>query len=210
MKLIRSPKKALRPKKRPNGCNTKLLGSTASVCEVLKAYGWIEFPSWAITICELKDLIDRLFKRAKECERHGSTIRLSDMVPNGRFSDLESKFQEFLVPYDCGGEASRDPIPWHGWWRVGYRYPVEYEVSSIEEQFVSLDDLRDVVCKHEDNTPLHTALREFIKKNDNSPPVALRDTNPKHSIGRLNDTRPSCFHRALTDVIRAPFKLLRL
>jgi hypothetical protein len=184
----RSPANASCLKARLNGRDTDLVSSTVSARKVPKAYGWIEFPAWAVNIRELNDLIDSASKRAKECENYGGTIRLSDMVPNGRFSDLESKFQEFRVPYDCGGEAPGEHITWGGWWRVGCRYPVQYEVSSIGEQFVSLDDLRDVLSKYEENTPLYAALRELIKKNDNSPPVAIRDTNATYSIARPGDT----------------------
>jgi hypothetical protein len=94
---------ALRLSKRLNSCDARLARNESN-SKAPKVYGWIEFPAWALRIRELQDPIGNASKQAKECEHYGSTIRLSDMVPNGRFSNLESKFQNCLVPFDCGGE----------------------------------------------------------------------------------------------------------
>lgn len=208
MMLIRSSDNMLERKRRCIGAHSKLAANTVSVSEAPKTYGWIEFPVWVMKIGELAKLLECVFRQVKDCERLESTIRLFDNLPNGRFTELESAFEKWLVPYDCGGEGLYDRIPWNGWWRIGCRHPVHYEVSSTEEQFIVLDDLRDLLRKHEENSPLYAALSKLVKKNDSSPPVPLRHTGPSHSTTCPATTRPRALRWTLTDLIRASRKML--
>ncbi|MBS1212103.1 MAG: hypothetical protein H6R26_719, partial [Proteobacteria bacterium] len=84
-----------------------------------RAYAWIEFPAWAADMPRLVEPVTAVCKSAKECEHYSGTIRVSDIVQNGRFSDLEQLFQEVSVPYDCGGDEPRCRSLWNGWWRKG-------------------------------------------------------------------------------------------
>lgn len=190
---------------RLNTSDANLLRNATGSREPL-IYGWIEYPAWAARIPDLQDLIEKASKQAKEYEHYGNTIRISDMVPNGRFDNLESILQACLIPFDCGGEDPIDHTPWAGWWRAGYRYPVTYQVSVAGGQLVALDVLRDVLHKYDENTPLSAALREFLNENDKSPPVALREIAATKSIAsRSND---ASMLKALKGAYRASYAML--
>ena len=160
--------------------------------EIPTVFGWIEFPVWATELHKLRSIIENARQQVKECEQNGRTIRLYDIVSNGRFSNLESAFQSHFVPFDCGGEDPFDHTPWAGWWRPGYRYLVVYEITSSGEELMPLNELRSLVNSYNDDSPLCRALIKLITKHDPSPPTMLADFHqPNEYINTNNAIGPN-------------------